>query len=1108
MPTALKFSLTVLFLATLGLLNAAPTQPHIVFILADDLGWTDIGFNANANNLHNDNTSQYHLTPSINRLADMGMTFTRAYAAPNCAPTRAAFHTGMAASKHGVTSVFDRGGFKTNGVELPNNVVEMAASFTTVAETLRSAGYATGHFGKWHIGLYNGPNAVQKQGFDINVGGAGNQHSSLTSGNQFHADSNGQWTNGAAAPKTSEILPRIIGDPANPQLLPKWTRSPDEHMSDALTAEAISWMTAEVAANPNTPVFLYLAHHATHTPIDPKTGDVTFISNNATGSDTRHNSQNYAALLYGMDRSVGDMLDYLENNNDDQGNPLIDNTVFVFMSDNGAADTSLSKGSNLPLRGAKGGQFEGGVRVPAFISTPAMRAAGHSGSATTQPIHVKDFHSTLATLAGATAPAGLDGVDFSQVLIDPTNTFTRDIFEWWLQQRVTVGEGHATLHRGDMKLIWYPFESFNADITERFDLFDVVNDLSETNDLSGDPAHRATLEAMAISIGDKLELDGAALPFVEGSSPVQNVPLPNTYFAYDDSAQVDLSGSVLIDVLANDFDPNSEIDAATVQVVSGASGGSTSINPVTGAITYTHGGGNANPDSFTYTFQTTGAETSNEATVNLTVQLGQVVWDGETSSDLGVDTNWSPDTTPSSTADFLVDSNSNFGGTGDWLMTLGSQQDYGSLEFSAAGTGTNAGRFGIRAGGSFGRFKMHGDIVFSGSEITQDITLQGSTSRNLAWAGMGDSTYSIINNTTATVTFGAANRFAFAAWNGSSAILQFGGTGDFIIGPTAEFDDTNNTSPSRLSRLYTAPDFGGTVTIQDGTTVYLNNDLRTRGGTIKIEGTDTIGDSVGLSYNSDNGGTSELDVRGLVDTVDVLASFSGVGEHRLTVDAGTNLIASDLRNAGGIDIDIQGWVEGQSSVIFTNLGGTFYDSNAIADGAVIQNLTLNGGPAYLAQVPDVNGDTVDDWAISAVGNLSAFETWASGLGDASFAGAPDGDGIANGLKWTLGGVAGIATTESALVDSTLDAVTGLTLVFDRVDESVGEVTLEVEYGSDLSGFPSGSFDVDTDQSPNADGVTLSVTDNGASDELEVNIPASNASADGELFGRIKVTENE
>lgn len=144
-----------------------------------------------------------------------------------------------------------------------------------------------------------------------------------------------------------------------------------------------------------------------------------------------------------------------------------------------------------------------------------------------------------------------------------------------------------------------------------------------------------------------------------------------------------------------------------------------------------------------------------------------------------------------------------------------------------------------------------------------------------------------------------------------------------------------------------------------------------------------------------------------------------------------------------------------------------------------------------------------------VASGSAFDTWATGLSDPSFAGTPDDDGIANGLKWTLGGAAGVATTESALVTNTQNSTSGLTFDFERIDDSESEVTLEVEYGNDLTTFPDGTVTVGAASSgPDGNGVTVTVAENGAAaDTVSVNVSVGNASAGGELFGRIKVTQN-
>jgi arylsulfatase A-like enzyme len=512
---------------------AASPQPNIVFILADDLGWNQIGKRADVSNLHNDHASEYYLTPQINRLAEMGMTFNRAYAAPNCAPTRASLMSGLSPARHGVSAVFNRGpsdiGIAHGRVALADNKTELDTSFQTVAETLKAAGYRTGHFGKWHLGTYTGPNAVQLQGFDVNIAGAGNEQSSPMKSTQpagpnmgaYHADRDGLWRNMGSRESRRDfvILPKVT-DPN--ELDEKLLGEPGEHLTDKLTAEAIAWMGEQAGKNPAAPFFVYLAQHATHSPLDPKASDTEALP--VRSPDPRHQRRQFGGLLYGLDRSVGAVLDFLENTADASGQPLIDNTIVIFMGDNGGADLR-SEGRMAPLRGSKGTQFEGGVRVPLFISTPAMRAAGLADTATDQAVHVQDFHATLAALAGAEAPDGLDGIDVSTILTAPEATFEREIFDWWTQNRShDGGEAHAAFHRGEFKLIWYPFSAYHEDPTVRFDLFNVVDDLSETTDLSGDPAYRERFHSMAQAMEERLRRDQPPLPFDLKTG--QPVPLP------------------------------------------------------------------------------------------------------------------------------------------------------------------------------------------------------------------------------------------------------------------------------------------------------------------------------------------------------------------------------------------------------------------------------------------------------------------------------------------------------------------------------------------------------------------------------------------------------
>ncbi len=284
-------------------------KPNIVFIMADDLGWRDVGFMG----------SRFYHTPNLDRLAGSSMVFTDAYAnAHNCAPTRACLLTGQYSPRHGVITVnsSERGeSFRRRLIPIENRL-ELDPDAVTIAEILGDAGYATASVGKWHLGddPESGP---QGQGFERNVGG-------------YHL----------GHPKS------YFSPYSNPALA---DGPPGEYLGDRLTDEAVEFITA----NRHNPFFLYLPFYNVHTPIQPKPELVERYRTRTPDGDQRN--PQYAAMVQAMDSCVGRVLATLDELK------LAENTVVFFFSDNGGHRRYTD---NSPLHGGKGMLAEGGIRVP------------------------------------------------------------------------------------------------------------------------------------------------------------------------------------------------------------------------------------------------------------------------------------------------------------------------------------------------------------------------------------------------------------------------------------------------------------------------------------------------------------------------------------------------------------------------------------------------------------------------------------------------------------------------------------------------------------------------------------------------------------------------
>ncbi|MEZ5433964.1 MAG: sulfatase [Verrucomicrobiales bacterium] len=334
-----------LALACAGL-SGAETRPNIVLIFADDLGWKDVGYQG----------SDFMETPVIDALAKEGMVFSNGYAAAgNCAPSRACLLSGTYTPRHQVYAVgsTDRGPKTAQRLVPVPNHNGLPPENVTLADALKAAGYATGHFGKWHLAGKDGAKPSE-QGFDTTF------------------DSFGEGT----LPEGSE------GNKTGPPEDPKGVFT--------LTRKACDF----IETNQDRPFFCYLAHHAIHGPQQGRPETLEKFKAKPPGQ--QHSSALYAACTYDLDASVGMLLDKLK------ALGLEQNTLLVFTSDNGGTQQS----SQEPLRGNKGSYYEGGIREPFIVRWPGVT---RPGSTCDTPVINVDLFPTVLAAAGATAPKELDG---------------------------------------------------------------------------------------------------------------------------------------------------------------------------------------------------------------------------------------------------------------------------------------------------------------------------------------------------------------------------------------------------------------------------------------------------------------------------------------------------------------------------------------------------------------------------------------------------------------------------------------------------------------------------------------------------------------------------
>ncbi|MEY4917964.1 MAG: Arylsulfatase precursor [Verrucomicrobiota bacterium] len=430
----------------------AKTKPNILFILVDDYGIKDVGVEG----------SKFYETPNIDSLARSGMRFTQGYSACSvCSPSRASILLGQYPTRHGITDWIgeetgkDFAGKRQAKLLVPEYVHQLPADETTLAAALKGAGYKTFFAGKWHLG--NKGAWPEDRGFDINKGG-------------WEA---GSPDGGYYAPWNNPNLP---------------SGPPGQSLTQRLADETISF----IEQNTNKPFLAYLSFYAVHGPIQttkplwekyrakastqPQPKERFEIDRTLPVRIVQDNPI-YAGLIDEMDNAVGRVLKKLDTLG------LTTNTIVVFTSDNGGVVSGDSfSSSELPFRGGKGRQWEGGTRVPLYI-----RALGltHAASVCGTPVSGIDFFPTLLELAGTTsAPKQtIDGVSLVP-LLNGGSLPPRPLFWHYPHYGNQGGEPSSIIHAGDWKLIHYWEDGRN-------ELYNLTVDAGERHDLSAAEIKRA-----------------------------------------------------------------------------------------------------------------------------------------------------------------------------------------------------------------------------------------------------------------------------------------------------------------------------------------------------------------------------------------------------------------------------------------------------------------------------------------------------------------------------------------------------------------------------------------------------------------------------------------
>ncbi|WP_439484182.1 sulfatase [Cyclobacterium plantarum] len=495
--------------------QAEKQKPNILFILADDLGYHDLSCMG----------SDYYETPNIDRIANEGMIFTNGYAACQvCSPSRASLMSGKFPARHGITDWIGaktgedwRAAGRFNKLLPPENKDHLDLDYTTLPEAMKAAGYATFFAGKWHLG---GEGSLpEDHGFDINKGG---------------------WDKGSP-----------MGGFYAPWDNPYLESGPDgESLTMRLARETANFIRQEQ----DKPFFAFLSFYAVHAPIQTtkekwsKYRDKAEASGIAeTGFEMGHflpirqvqDNPVYGGLVETMDDAVGHVLQTL----DELG--LDENTIVVFTSDNGgvsAGDAFAT--SNLPLRGGKGYQFEGGIREPYFIKTPFLDNAGKTSDA---PVTGTDFYPTLLELIGEELKPEEhpDGVSLLPLLSGGTIE-ERPLIWHYPHYGNQGGEPSSIIRLGEWKLIHYYEDG-------REELYNLDQDMEENHDVAAENSELAgRLSEQLFAYLDEV---GALYP---EKDPMYDPAKEQEYLKRVRNVRMPALEKQRMEFLSKDFDPGNQ----------------------------------------------------------------------------------------------------------------------------------------------------------------------------------------------------------------------------------------------------------------------------------------------------------------------------------------------------------------------------------------------------------------------------------------------------------------------------------------------------------------------------------------------------------------------
>lgn len=498
--TTSLFSISALLLSgSLACTQEESSKPNIIFILADDLGYTDVNYFATrATNTPAEN--QFYETPNLNKLAEQGVSFSQAYTCPLCAPTRSSLLTGKYAQDIGfqTATAGSANTYYAQGIEPPAGFHEQDCYWSdkldiphallngntlialpsgqpqdngrdeiTIAEALK--GYHSAFLGKWHLGGHGSEGYQPRdQGFE--------ELAYFDSGGSPFFNWRRLWN------RKEKYFPKMRQDE-----LQQGKAGEDkgiDFLTEDLTERALDYIDRQAKSSDGKPFFLYFCEFAVHSPWQAPDSTIQRFSEKATKGWNGHVNATYAAMVKHLDVSVGRIMQKLKDVGIDE------NTIVVFMSDNGGITVGSGGNhdvitNNWPLSGQKANVYEGGIRVPLIIS---YKGKVKSGAWCDIPVDCNDLFPTLLELAGEPKPTHpIDGQSIAGLLKDTENkqkSYTRDTYFWHYPLSVIYRNPaddlpftpHSAVRKGDYKLIfdWYG----------RLSLYNIKEDISEKDNLA------------------------------------------------------------------------------------------------------------------------------------------------------------------------------------------------------------------------------------------------------------------------------------------------------------------------------------------------------------------------------------------------------------------------------------------------------------------------------------------------------------------------------------------------------------------------------------------------------------------------------------------------